>query len=121
MFRYNRIKKYGSFGPAKWALMCGLLSTVRRMSKGVRIGYTYGFDSDSMLDYIYVNKAHGIMDIGKLIDRLYLNTIGCRAIRVRRVLLEQLLQKEVDRNQTAGIPTCLLDVAAGPGHFLQEF
>ena len=115
------VKHYGFLGRMKWAVMRGLLATFGRMSKGIRTGYTYGFDSGSMLDYIYVNKAHGLIGVGALIDRLYLNAVGWRAIRARRVLLKQVLREEVERNRTAGVSTGLLDVAAGPGRYLQEF
>ena len=104
----------------KWACTRALLSTIGRTSQGIRIGYTYGFDSGTMLDYVYVNEAQGILGIGKLIDCLYLNAIGWRAIRARRALLKQLLHVEVKRNRISGEPTRLLDVAAGPGRYLQE-
>lgn len=114
------VREPGPLGRVKWALMRGLLSTVGRMSKGVRIGYAFGFDSGTMLDYVYVNRAQGALGIGKLIDRAYLNAIGWRAIRARRTLLKRLLYSEVERNRAAHTPTRLLDVAAGPGRYLQE-
>ncbi len=110
----------GPLGRLKWSVMRGLLSTVGRASKGVRIGYRYGFDSGIMLDYVYLNKAQGALGIGKLIDRAYLNAVGWRAIRARRVLLKALLRAEIERNRAASVPTRLLDVAAGPGRYLQE-
>jgi hypothetical protein len=110
----------GLFGQIKWALLRGLLSTVGRTSKGIQIGYTFGFDSGTMLDYVYANEANGSLGVGKLIDRLYLNAIGWRAIRARRTLLKRMLRAEVECNRAAGKPTRLLDVAAGPGRYLQE-
>src|SRR5437879_9201516 len=104
----------------KWTVMRGILSTVGRTSKGIRIGYKYGFDSGTMLDYVYVNQAQGNFGIGKLIDRLYLNAIGWQAIRARRALLKQMLHGEIERNRALGKATRLLDVAAGPGRYLQE-
>lgn len=115
------VKQPGLFGRAKWAVMRKLLSTVGRSSKGVRIGYQYGFDSGTMLDYVYVNRAEGDFGLGKLIDRVYLNAVGWRAIRARRVLLKQMLRAEVECNRINGQATRLLDVAAGPGRYLQEF
>ena len=35
----------GLFGQIKWVLLRGLLSTVGRTSKGMQIGYRFGFDS----------------------------------------------------------------------------
>ena len=104
-------------GQIKWAIMRGILSTVGRTSKGIRIGYTLGFDSGAMLDYV---RAQGNFGIGKLIDRLYLNAIGWKAIRARRALLQQMLYSEVECNRALGKATRLLDVASGPGRYLQE-
>jgi len=73
-----------------------------------------------MLDYVYLNQPQGDFEIGQLIDRIYLNAIGWRAIRARRVLLKRLLREEVERNRARGEITRLLDVAAGPGRYLQE-
>jgi SAM-dependent methyltransferase len=116
----THVSQPGPLGRLKWAVMRGLLSSVGRSSKGVRIGYRYGFDSGIMLDYVYLNKAQGALGIGALIDRGYLNAIGWRAIRARRVLLKQMLCAEITRNRAASAPTRLLDVAAGPGRYLQE-
>lgn len=118
--REMEVSQPGVLGRTKWAVTRALLSTFGKASKGVRIGYRYGFDSGTMLDYVYLNKAEGNFVIGKLIDRVYLNAVGWRAIRARRVLLKQLLQAEIERNRANGQPTRLLDVAAGPGRYLQE-
>jgi SAM-dependent methyltransferase len=102
---------------AQWAAMRLLLGSVGRLSEGIRIGYRRGFDSGSMLDYVYVNKAHGALGLGRLIDRIYLNAIGWRAIRARRELLKDVLRKEIaDR----GGEVTILDVASGPGRYLQD-
>ncbi len=110
----------GALGRLKWALMRGILSTVGRASKGIRIGYRFGFDSGIMLDYVYLNHAQGIAGVGRLIDRVYLNAVGWRAIRARRALLQQMVLAEIERNRAQAQPTRLLDVAAGPGRYLQE-
>ncbi len=114
------VSKPGVLGRMKWALLRGMLSTVGRASKGVRVGYQFGFDSGIMLDYVYLNRAQGVLGIGKLIDRAYLNAVGWRAIRARRALLEAMLRGRIERNRAAGEPTRLLDVAAGPGRYEQE-
>lgn len=106
----------------QWAAMRALLGTVGRASTGVRIGYRHGFDSGSMLDYVYVNKAGGFPVVGHLIDRVYLNAVGWRAIRARRELLKDVLRKEIaQRGGTgAGAGVRVLDVASGPGRYLQD-
>jgi SAM-dependent methyltransferase len=114
------VRKPGFFGKIKWAVVKAGFSTFGRSSKGVRTGYRFGFDSGNMLDYVYVNKAHGTLLVGKLVDRFYLNSIGWRGIRARRVLLKQMLKAEIENNRADGIKTRILDVAAGPGRYLQE-
>jgi SAM-dependent methyltransferase len=106
----NRLQKL------KWTLMRLLLSTVGRASRGIRIGYRHGFDSGTMLDYVYTNRAHGL-GIGRLIDRAYLNAIGWCAIRARRDLLAEVLRAQMRRR---GRPVKILDVASGPGRYLQD-
>jgi 2-polyprenyl-3-methyl-5-hydroxy-6-metoxy-1,4-benzoquinol methylase len=118
--RKMEVKQPGFFGKIKWATMRVMLNTGGRLSKGVRVGYKFGFDSGNMLDYVYLNKAHGAVLIGKLIDRVYLNAVGWRGIRARRKLLKQMLRHEVSRNRYEERNTKLLDVAAGPGRYLQE-
>ena len=109
----------GVVGRLKWGIMRMVLSTAGRLSKGIRIGYRFGFDSGIMLDYVYSNQAQGSFGIGKVIDRVYLNAIGWRAIRARRVLLERMLRLEIEQNRAQGQSTRLLDVASGPGRYLQ--
>ncbi|ARX86421.1 alpha/beta hydrolase [Streptomyces alboflavus] len=102
----------------KWAVMRGLLSTVGRSSRGVRIGYRHGFDSGTMLDYVYVNRAHGVLGLGRLVDRVYLNAVGWRAIRSRRELLQDVLREQVAARPDREV--LVLDVAGGPGRYLQD-
>ncbi|MFF0447491.1 class I SAM-dependent methyltransferase family protein [Streptomyces sp. NPDC004609] len=88
-----------------WATMRLLLGSVGRLSEGIGIGYRHGFDSGSMLDYVYVNQARGRLGVGRLIDRVYLNAIGWRAIRARRELLKDILRQEItDRAGAIGEP-----------------
>src|SRR4051812_2591907 len=101
------VTKPSLFEQMKWTVMRGILSTVGRTSKGIRIGYKFGFDSGTMLDYVYVNQAQGNFGIGKLIDHLYLNAIGWQAIRARRALLKQMLHSEIERNRAQGKVTRL--------------
>lgn len=118
--REMEVKQPGGFGRVKWATMRFLLSTVGKTSQGVQTGYRYGFDSGTMLDYVYRNRAEGSFLVGKVIDRVYLNAVGWRAIRARRELLKYMLQTEIENNRGLGSQTRLLDVAAGPGRYLQE-
>ncbi|MBC9711323.1 class I SAM-dependent methyltransferase family protein [Streptomyces sp. TRM66268-LWL] len=113
----SHVTRPGPLGRVKWASMRALLKSAGRLSKGVRIGYRYGFDSGTMLDYVYVDKAHGAAGIGVLIDRVFLNAVGWRAIRARRALLLATLDEEIHRR---GRNVFVLDVAGGPGRYLQQ-
>ncbi|MET9554773.1 class I SAM-dependent methyltransferase family protein [Streptomyces sp. NPDC006645] len=113
----NRPRRTGALNRARWAAMRALLKTVGRASAGIRVGYRHGFDSGSMLDYVYVNKAGGFPLVGHVIDRVYLNAVGWRAIRARRDLLKDVLVKEIARR---GGGARVLDVASGPGRYLQD-
>ncbi|WP_330175775.1 class I SAM-dependent methyltransferase family protein [Streptomyces sp. NBC_01498] len=108
---------------ARWAVTRAVLGTLGRASTGIRIGYRHGFDSGQMLDYVYVNKAGGFPLVGHLIDRVYLNAVGWRAIRARRELLKDVLRKEIALRAGAERPegpVRVLDVASGPGRYLQD-
>ena len=112
--------------PGSWkAIYWGTVATVMRivgsrLSEGMRIGYRHGFDSGEMLDYVYRNEAHGAWGIGWFIDRMYLNTIGWRGIRQRKVHLQTLLREAISQTQGLGRPIHVVDVAAGPGRYLLE-
>ncbi|MFF9895182.1 class I SAM-dependent methyltransferase family protein [Streptomyces longispororuber] len=102
----------------KWAVLRGLLRTVGRTSEGIRVGFRHGFDSGTMLDYVYVNRARGAFGVGRLVDRVYLNAVGWRAVRARARLLQRVLRDQVAARP--GRPVRVLDVAAGPGRYLQD-
>lgn len=87
------------------------------ISKGLEIGVDTGFDSGSSLDYVYRNTPEGVTPIGKIIDQLYLNSIGWRGIRKRKVHIEALLEKAMQSLKDKKIPLHLLDVAAGHGRY----
>jgi SAM-dependent methyltransferase len=104
----------------KWRALSLVMRTVGRASDGIRLGYAQGFDSGPMLDYVYANRAGGRWLYGPLADRVYLNSIGWRAIRARKALLQEVLRREIAANRARGTATVVLDVAAGPGRYLQE-
>ena len=97
-----------------------LLKKIGRLSDGVSTGLKYGFDSGISLDYVYRNHSSGCGRAGKLIDRVYLNSIGWRGIRTRKENIKNTLMgvlKLVDEN---GIEPVVLDIASGPGRYLFE-
>ena len=96
------------------------LKTFAKLSDGVRLGWQTGFDSGQSLDYIYQDKARGMTPLGRLVDRIYLNAIGWRGIRIRRQNLEAALLRVIARVRATGGPVRLLDIAAGPGRYMLE-
>ena len=93
------------------------MRTLGRWSDGMRLGLETGFDSGASLDYVYRNEASGFTPLGRLLDWFYLNAVGWRGVRVRRRLLEELLESAM--KATAG-PVRILDVAAGHGRYVLE-
>jgi SAM-dependent methyltransferase len=96
------------------------MKTCGRLSTGIGIGWRTGFDSGQSLDYIYANRPQGATPAGKLIDRNYLNAIGWRGIRQRKVHLEGTLRGAIEAVHSAGKPVRLLDIASGPGRYMLE-
>jgi ubiquinone/menaquinone biosynthesis C-methylase UbiE len=94
------------------------LKTFGRLSKGIRLGWRTGFDSGQSLDYVYENRAHGTAYIGKIIDRVYLNSVGWRGIREREANLEKSLKEVIGKISKSGRAVHILDVACGCGRYV---
>lgn len=89
-----------------------------RLSNGIGLGLESGFDSGSTLDYVYRNDSHGKTALGRLVDRVYLNSIGWRGIRVRKQHLETLIAQAADALKAAATPIRIVDIAAGHGRYV---
>ena len=89
-------------------------------SEGIRLGHRTGFDSGSSLDYVYRNTPAGLGRIGRLIDRIYLESIGWRGIRQRKIHLEELLRTTMGRLAGRGTPVRIVDIAAGHGRYVLD-
>jgi alpha-beta hydrolase superfamily lysophospholipase/SAM-dependent methyltransferase len=107
-------------GGACFAPMRLAMKTIGRLSKGVEIGWTNGFDSGVSLDHVYKNRAEGVTPIGRMIDRSFLDNIGWRGIRQRRVHLEKILRDAILTIHQAGKPVRILDIATGGGRYVLE-
>jgi len=94
-----------------------MIKTVGNLSGGIRIGNRFGFDSGVMLDYVYKNQASGKFLIGKLMDRIYLNSVGWRGIRLRKALLTRCLAKAVVEQLARKTQVRYLDLACGGGEY----
>lgn len=76
---------------AYWAMSRFWIKVGGRLSTGMKQSLATGFDSGSTLDYVYRNRRPGHTPIGRLVDGVYLNSIGWRGIRVRKTHLERLI------------------------------
>jgi alpha-beta hydrolase superfamily lysophospholipase len=103
-----------------WAATRANLKVGGLVADGIRLGRATGFDSGATLDYVYRNRATGFSLLGRLIDRTYLDAIGWRGIRQRKLDVEALLREAALRLRAAGMPVHVLDVAAGVGRYALE-
>jgi len=90
------------------------------VSPGMRVGRQTGFDSGSALDYVYENEARGPGFIGRLVDRTYLDAIGWRGIRQRKVHLEELIPQVITTVIARGRAGHVVDIAAGHGRYVLD-
>ncbi|WP_144107221.1 bifunctional alpha/beta hydrolase/class I SAM-dependent methyltransferase [Paraburkholderia sp. BCC1886] len=118
---YTALKQSPSVAMAAyWASLRGGLRVSSLVSSGIALGFQRGFDSGSSLDYVYRNRAEGHSPLGKLIDRNYLDSIGWRGIRQRKLNIEELIADAIARLQRAGEPARIVDIAAGHGRYVLD-
>ena len=89
-------------------------------SDGVKLGFDTGFDSGSTLDYVYRNQPSGSGPLGRLIDRNYLDSIGWRGIRQRKLHAEEPLRLAMQRLREEQREVRIVDIAAGHGRYILE-
>ena len=103
-----------------WSATRAAMKAGAKLSDGLRLGQETGFDSGSTLDYVYRNEVTSDSKIGRIIDHNYLQSIGWRGIRQRKVHVEELIREAMDRLSKAGMPIHVMDVAAGHGRYVLE-
>ena len=103
-----------------WQATRASLRLGKGLSDGVRLGFDTGFDSGSTLDYVYRNQPTGKGRLGQLVDRNYLDAIGWRGIRQRKLHAEELLRLAIARLREQGLPVHIVDIAAGHGRYILE-
>ncbi len=108
------------FARAYWAISRLSIKAGALLSKGMGLGLRTGFDSGSTLDYVYRNAAQGVPVLGPLVDRIFLDSIGWRGIRQRKVHLERLINDAIDRLAKGRQAVRVVDIAAGHGRYLLE-
>jgi hypothetical protein len=109
-----------SLGDLYWRTTRAGLKLGSGLSDGVKLGFETGFDSGSTLDYVYRNTPSGKGGLGRLIDQNYLNSIGWRGIRQRKVHAEELLRLAMGKLRKADKGVRIVDIAAGHGRYILE-
>jgi len=97
-----------------------MIKTLGFMSDGMKIGLKYGFDSGVTLDHVYKNKPSGVTWFGKMVDKNYLESIGWKGIRQRKVNMIAATKEKIASLQEKGEPVRILDIAGGPARYLIE-
>lgn len=96
------------------------MRTLGKASRGIALGGKTGFDSGESLDYVYRNTPQGFTPVGRWLDKVYLESIGWRGIRQRKVNLKAALARVIGNLSEEGRPIRILDVASGPGRYILE-
>ena len=119
---YETLRKPLSFGfkSLSFAIQRAALGTVGRLSRGVQIGWGTGFDSGVSLDHVYENEARGTTWFGQAIDRFYLDAVGWKGIRQRRIHMQRQLAAAITEAARHGRSVRILDIAAGAGRYVLE-
>jgi alpha-beta hydrolase superfamily lysophospholipase/SAM-dependent methyltransferase len=105
---------------AYWSISRFWIRVGGKLSHGIRTSLDTGFDSGSTLDYVYRNQPQGATPFGKLVDWIYLNSIGWRGIRIRKIHLERMIGTAIGHLGAAHQPVRIVDIAAGHGRYILE-
>ncbi|MBU0631757.1 bifunctional alpha/beta hydrolase/class I SAM-dependent methyltransferase [bacterium] len=119
---YDKIA-YGSLPlhrEVNYTLQKTMMKQLGGLSKGMGIGLKYGFDSGVTLDHVYKNEPSGTTWIGRAIDKGYLNSIGWKGIRQRKVNMIAAVEEKIKLLQQEGKKVSILDIAGGPARYLIE-
>ncbi|NYE22446.1 bifunctional alpha/beta hydrolase/class I SAM-dependent methyltransferase [Pigmentiphaga litoralis] len=103
-----------------WRFTRASLGFGRHWSTGIKLGHDTGFDSGSTLDYVYRNQPAGKTPIGRMMDKNYLESIGWRGIRQRKLHVEELLRLAMARLRAQDRPVRIVDIAAGHGRYVLD-
>lgn len=103
-----------------WSAYRAAMNLGANWSEGLRIGKQTGYDSGSTLDYVYRNQPQGTNKFGEMVDKHYLNAIGWRGIRQRKVNIGKAIQVAFNRLRAAEKPVHVLDIASGHGRYVLD-
>lgn len=110
----------GIVKPLYWKFIKANLKYASKISDGIKLGVETGFDSGSTLDYVYRNHPSGSSKLGQFFDYIYLQSMGWRGIRQRKIYLEELLKLAISQLQKHDNIVNIVDIAAGHGRYILE-
>ncbi|MEK6224529.1 MAG: class I SAM-dependent methyltransferase family protein [Thermodesulfobacteriales bacterium] len=114
------LKPLPIYSPKRWYYEGAslLLRSIGTLSRGIKTGYTHGFDSGMIMNYVYEDTPQGTFYIGKALDRAFLNQITCRAFRsIKKIQKNMIKDYLAQRN---GAPTFIADLASGKADYLYD-
>ena len=94
------------------------LRTIGMISEGIKTGYTYGFDSGMIMNYVYQNTPRGRFYIGRLLDRAFLNQTTCKAFRAIKEIQKDAIKNYLEERD--GKPTFIVDLASGKADYIYD-
>lgn len=97
-----------------------LFERIGRSSRGIAVGLEHGFDSGLSLDYVYRNVSEGNHLVGRMLDRIYLDSPGWKGIRTRKEHLKSALKRLLTQLHREGAEPVVFDLASGAGRYLFE-
>ncbi len=108
------------YSPKYWyyRFLSLFLRTIGMLSEGIRISYTYGFDSGMIMNYIYRNVPSGRFYIGKVLDRAFLNQPTCKAFRAIKEIQKNAIKDFLKGRN--GYPTFIVDLASGKADYVYD-
>ena len=114
------LKPLPIYSPKRWYYEAAslLLRTIGTLSRGIKIGYTHGFDSGMIMNYVYEDTPQGTFYIGKALDRAFLNQITCKAFRSIKEIQKNMIKDYL--GQRGGTPTFIADLASGKADYLYD-
>lgn len=114
------LKPLPIYSPKYWYYkFCSLLlRTVGMLSDGIKIGYTHGFDSGMIMNYIYQNVPYGRFYVGKVLDRAFLDQVTCKAFRAIKEIQKNAIKSYLE--ERVGKPTFIVDLASGKADYLYD-
>jgi Putative methyltransferase len=114
------LKPLPIYSPKRWYYETAslLLRSIGTLSRGIKTGYTHGFDSGMIMNYVYEDTPQGTFYLGKALDRAFLNQITCKAFRSIKEIQKNMIKDYLA--QRNGVPTFIADLASGKADYLYD-